>query len=249
LHRWQDVSEPLRYTRLGESDDYVAAREALRSAEYELMQRRERVAELRRALPVGPAVEDYVFVEAGPSTDGVDVRLSELCPDPSRALVIYHLMFGKRQGDPCPMCTMWVDGFNGVAGHVAQRAELAVVAAAKIGELSAFARGRRWDRLRLLSAGVSTFKYDLGSEDEDGNQYPRVSVFNRDGDGVPATCTPDPRSTPRTSENVASTCSVRPGTSSTSRRRVGATGTPRLATELDDAICTGAPLDTRARAE
>jgi len=49
--------------------------------------------------------------------------------------------------------------------------------------LRAYARGRGWNRLRLLSAGSSTFKYDLGSEDKEGNQDSAISVFTRDSDG------------------------------------------------------------------
>jgi predicted dithiol-disulfide oxidoreductase (DUF899 family) len=168
------------YTRLDESDAYVVARDELRLAEAELTEHLERVAALRWALPRGAVVEDYEFVD----TDSNEVRLSELCAHPGRPLVVYHLMFGKRQTTPCPMCTMWVDGFNGVAEHVAQRAELAVVAAAGVVELQAHARRRGWGRLRLLSAGESTFKFDLGSEDADGNQEPRISVFARDGSGA-----------------------------------------------------------------
>ena len=36
--------------------------------------------------------------------------------------------------------------------------------------------------MRLLSAGESTFKYDLGSEDREGGQDSTVSVFTRDSD-------------------------------------------------------------------
>ena len=35
-----------------------------------------------------------------------------------------------------------------------------------------------------MSAGDSTFKYDLGSEDRDGGQDSTISVFTRDGDGA-----------------------------------------------------------------
>ena len=38
--------------------------------------------------------------------------------------------------------------------------------------------------MRLLSAGSSTFKYDLGSEDKEGNQDSAISVFTRDNDGT-----------------------------------------------------------------
>ena len=42
----------------------------------------------------------------------------------------------------------------------------------------------RWDRARLLSAGASTFKYDLNSEDDEGNQDSTLSVFTADRDGI-----------------------------------------------------------------
>ena len=82
------------------------------------------------------------------------------------------------------MCTAWLDGANGVAHHLAQNLDFAVVAAADLPTLRAYARERGWDRLRLLSAGNSTFKYDLGSEDRDGDQDSTISVFTRDAQGA-----------------------------------------------------------------
>ena len=179
----------MRPTNLtGESAEHVSAREELRLAEIELMRHRERVADRRRRLPLGPVVDDYVF-EEGPADLHSDdapvqaVRLSELFTRPGRDLVVYHFMYGKQQTQPCSMCTMWIDGFNGIAHHVAQNVDLAIVAAADLPALRAHARDRQWGNLRLLSAGSSTFKYDLGSEDAEGNQDSTVSVFTRDDDG------------------------------------------------------------------
>jgi predicted dithiol-disulfide oxidoreductase (DUF899 family) len=177
-------------TRLQESPEYLDRRDELRRAEIDLMRHRERVASLRRQLPQGSPVDDYVFHE-GPRDlhDGdapvTAVPLSELFTSPDRALVIYHLMYGKAQATACPMCTMWIDGFNAVAGHLAQNADFAVAAAADVGPLRAHARNRGWDRLRLLSCEDSTFKHDLGSEDDDGNQDATVSVFTLDSNGSP----------------------------------------------------------------
>ncbi len=177
-------------TRLTESPEYAARREELRQAEIELMRHREEVAALRRQLPPGAAVTDYAFRE-GPRQlqDGDDpvsqVRLSELFSSAGRPLVIYHLMYGKAQSAPCPMCTMWIDGFNGVARHLAPNVDFAVAAAADVVPLRAHARARGWDRLRLLSCADSSFKYDLGSEDADGGQDSTVSVFTLDPDGSP----------------------------------------------------------------
>jgi predicted dithiol-disulfide oxidoreductase (DUF899 family) len=79
---------------------------------------------------------------------------------------------------------MWIDGYNGVARHLAQNVEFAVAAAADPVELRAFARTRGWNGLRLLSCGESTFKLDLASEDAEGNQDSTLSVFTRDPDGT-----------------------------------------------------------------
>ncbi len=184
------IDGTFRQTNLtNESSEYLAAREELRRAEIELMRQRERVAELRRGLPKGATIQDYEFLEGPAALDAGDepvnkIRLSELFTAPDRSLVIYHFMFGKKQVKACPMCTAWIDGYNGVAHHLAQNVDFAIVAAADASTLRAFARDRGWDRLRLLSAGESTFKYDLGSEDSEGHQDSTVSVFTRDGDGT-----------------------------------------------------------------
>ncbi|HEV8370568.1 MAG TPA: DUF899 family protein [Pyrinomonadaceae bacterium] len=179
-----------RQTNLpNESADYLSKREELRKAEIELMRQRERVAELRRSLPQGAIVLDYEFLEGPASLAGGDepvtkVRLSELFTTPDRSLVIYHFMFGKKQTNPCPMCTAWIDAFNGVAHHLAQNVDLAIVAAADPSTLRTHARNRGWDKLRLLSGGKSNFKYDLGSEDREGHQDSTISVFTREDDGT-----------------------------------------------------------------
>lgn len=184
------VDGTYRQTNLtNESPEYLARREELRLAEIELMLRRERVAELRRNLPPGAALQDYVFEEGPHDLNAGDaparsLRLSELFTRPDRSLLIYHFMFGKKQTKACPMCTAWLDGANGIAHHLAQNLDFAVVAAADLPTLRAFARERGWDKLRLLSAGDNTFKYDFGSEDRDGAQDSTVSVFTRDTQGT-----------------------------------------------------------------
>ena len=181
----------IRHTRLAnESHEYLRKREELRLAEIELLQQSERVAALRRALPQGTPVQDYEFLEGPEDLDAGDepvrrVKLSDLFSRPTnRPLVIYHFMYGKRQTLPCPMCTMMIDGFNGVASHLAQRLDFAIVAAAEPRLLRAHARARGWRNLRLVSAGDSTFKYDLRSEDAEGRQDSATSVFMIDRDGT-----------------------------------------------------------------
>ncbi len=159
------VDGTFRQTNLtNESREYLAKRDELRLAEIELMLQRERVAELRRHLPQGAAIQDYQF-EEGPrdlnagDAPALTVRLSELFTQPNRSA-------------------------NGVAHHLAQNLDFAVVAAADLPALRAHARARGWDKLRLLSSGNCTFKYDLGSENAEGQQDSAISVFTRDGDGT-----------------------------------------------------------------
>jgi len=78
---------------------------------------------------------------------------------------------------------MFIDGWNGVAHHLAQNMDVAIAAAADLKALRAYARERNWDNLRLLSCGDNTFKYDMGSEDREGNQDSTVSVFAKETDG------------------------------------------------------------------
>ncbi len=172
----------MEVTRLeNESPAYRSAREKLLQAEVELMQQRERVAELRRELPESTPVEDYVFEDGS----GNRVKLSESFTSPDRTLILYHFMYGKAQTEACPMCTMWADGWDGAAPHIAQRVDFAVVAGADIEGFTKFASSRGWHNLKLLAAADgSTFKSDLGSEGEDGSQWPKISVF-RLQDGKP----------------------------------------------------------------
>jgi predicted dithiol-disulfide oxidoreductase (DUF899 family) len=179
----------VQQTRLEESADYSAQREELRQAEVELMRQREKVAALRRTLPQGAAVEDYEFLEGPRDLKDGDTpirrtRLSELFSAPDRALVVQHVMYGKRQTSPCPMCTLWVDGLNGVAPHIERNVDFVLASAAEPAALRSHARARGWDNVRLLSCGDSAFQYDLSAEDEEGHQNSTFSVFTLDSDGT-----------------------------------------------------------------
>jgi len=82
------------------------------------------------------------------------------------------------------LCTMWIDGYNGVVQHIAQNINFAIVAAAEPIALREYAHERGWHNLRLLSAGDSTFKYDLGGENPDGGQDSSLNVFTKDAGGT-----------------------------------------------------------------
>ena len=168
-----------------ESPTYAAKRDALLQAEIALRDQREAVAAMRRALPIDTEIEDYAFQHAGGRGEacepGQQVHLSELVGNDGKALVIYQLMFGGAQKNLCPMCALWIDGYNGIAKHLHQVANVAVIAEAEVAALGEVASERGWSGLRFLSSAGTTFKRDFGFENDNKDQFPGVSVFVRQG--------------------------------------------------------------------
>jgi predicted dithiol-disulfide oxidoreductase (DUF899 family) len=178
------------YVFSGESAAYAEKRQELLAAETSLRDQVERVAQLRRALPLGMAAPDYIFRE-GPAdlsrNDPAgfrDVKLSELFENGYDELIVVHLMFAANDDVPCVMCSMWADGYNAIAPHIRQRANFVVVAKKEIGALRDWARRRGWNRIRLLSSHDNTFNRDFGAEHADGSQNSGLSVFTRDASGA-----------------------------------------------------------------
>ncbi len=162
---------------------YKTQRESLRQAEIALTQQREKVAAMRRELASdSPVPEDYVFTEAASGSER-EVRLSELFEPGNDTLLVFHYMWKPSDQNPCPMCTMWTDGYNAVAPHVSRNAAMVVVAKQDAARMSDFADGRGWSNLRTVSSGGTSFNADFGMEDADGNQIPGVSVFVKDSNG------------------------------------------------------------------
>jgi predicted dithiol-disulfide oxidoreductase (DUF899 family) len=164
----------------GETPSYRAARDELLGAERELREHVERVAAMRRKLPMGaPVPTDYVFEgESGP------VKLSELFAPGRDTLVLYSYMFGPAMKAACPMCTCFLDGLEGQAPHLTQRLSLAVVARSPLARVRDFARSRGWKNLRLLSSAENTFNSDYHGEDAEGAQNTIIHVFVKRPDGV-----------------------------------------------------------------
>lgn len=163
----------------GESEEYRAARDALRDEEVALRNQIERVAELRRALPRGGIADDYQFTDSQGA-----VNLGQLFTPGTRSLLLYSYMYAPDDPAPCPMCTSFLDTLNASAAHIAQRVSLAVVAQAPPQALAKVASDRGWQKLRLVSAGGTTYQRDYLGEDEAGNQRPMMNVFVNDDDGI-----------------------------------------------------------------
>jgi predicted dithiol-disulfide oxidoreductase (DUF899 family) len=172
----------------GESASYRRARNYLLQAEIDLRRQVEKVAVLRRRLPVGGVVPtDYVFEQGAPdlsdTTMSHHVKLSELL-DRDTSLVIYSFMYGPAMEHPCPSCTSMLDSLNGAAPHAMQRVNLVVVAKSPIQRIRDFARTRAWRHLRLLSSAENSYNRDYHGEDENGAQMPNLNVFARRGDRI-----------------------------------------------------------------
>ena len=162
-----------------ESADYRAARTALLAEEIELRRHIERVAEMRRALPPGGAVTgDYRFDSAhGP------VGLADMFGD-KQTLVTYSWMFGPERERPCPMCTNFLAGLNGIAPDLEQNVAVAVIARSPVDRMAEFARERGWRHLTYYSDPTGAYSRDYHAFIDDKEDIPALNVFTRKGGTV-----------------------------------------------------------------
>jgi predicted dithiol-disulfide oxidoreductase (DUF899 family) len=167
----------------GESAQYRAGRDRLLDKEVELRRATEAVAAARRTLPPGGAVpENYLFVGQGPGGAPAEVSFSELFEAEKDTLFLYNMMFPRALDEdlPCPSCTQFLDSFDGVVEHAAQRINVAVVVKTTLPRAVAHADTRGWRHLRLLSSADNTYNRDYHGETEDGSQQlPMLNVFHR----------------------------------------------------------------------
>jgi len=175
----QEISFP------GESAAYRSARGVLLEAERALRRQVEEVAAMRRALPPGGLLqENYQLQLAAPRGCESTVHLSDLFADGKDTLLVYGFMFTGGDNAPCPMCSAFLDSFDGAARHLQQRINVAVIAKATPAELSDWAASRGWQNLNLLSSGGTTFNRDYLAETDAGDQLPMVNVFQKSGDDI-----------------------------------------------------------------
>ncbi|OAL54137.1 DUF899-domain-containing protein [Pyrenochaeta sp. DS3sAY3a] len=179
------------------SPSYITARRALLEKEYALLQQVEAVAAERRALDSGPVLPPYTFTEGCQDLNSTlppkETSLLDILAQNEHAhttLVVYHMMMGEEDKVACSSCSMFLDGLNGVAKHLAQRVVLLVVAKAPIAAIRAYARKHGWNDLRFLSSLDNTFNKDMGVEKppwiQGGTvaQSPGLSVFRLEDGGA-----------------------------------------------------------------
>lgn len=142
-------------------------RNEIEGLEKELLEKSGKLAELRRQAP-REEVQDYSLTDH----NGNLVKLSELFGDKDDLIVIHNM------GKSCPYCTLWADGFNGMAHHFEDRAGFAMVSPDDHQTQREFAESRGW-KFKMLSAKESKFTWDLGFQTE---KYimPGFSTFKKE---------------------------------------------------------------------
>jgi predicted dithiol-disulfide oxidoreductase (DUF899 family) len=149
----------------------VTATPEIESIEKQIYALKEELAKLRRAQPRLP-VSDYVFK----NHDGGEVALSDLFGGKDDLIVVHNM------GTGCVYCTLWADGLNAMTEHLENRAGFVVNSPDSVDTQKAFKASRNW-RFKMISSEGSTFNQDMGFASEEGEPWPGVTTFHREGDG------------------------------------------------------------------
>jgi len=155
-----------------ENAAYRKARNALLNEEIELRRHIERVAAQRRALPEGGRIpKDFELMgEEGPT------RFSNLFGN-RETLLVYSMMYGPQRKAPCPMCTSFLNSWNGTAINLREKVALAVTGRSPIERLAEYKRQRGFAHLPFVSDGAGEYtRTYVNPEDAD---VPGFSVFTR----------------------------------------------------------------------
>ena len=163
----------------GDSAQYRKARTALLAEEIELRRHIARVAEQRRALPLGGEAGKYEFLDE----NGKTVSLADMF-GAHDTLVTYFWMYGPQRERPCPMCTSLIGSLDTPARDLHQRVGMAVIGRSPVARQLAFARERGWTNLNFYQCVGDDFAKDYRGLAEDGSENPALDVWVRRGSKV-----------------------------------------------------------------
>ena len=96
-------------------------------------------------------------------------------------LVTYFWMYGPQRQRPCPMCTNWLGAVNGNAADIKQRVALKILGRSEVERQYAFAQQRGWRDLNFVQTVGDDYAKDLGVLTPQGDEYPALVVYRRDG--------------------------------------------------------------------
>ena len=136
----------------------------------QIMELRKQIAALQKVLPKH-SVNDYTFT----TLEG-EVKLSTLFGDHDNLFMVHNM------GISCNYCMLWSDGFNGVAGHLQNRAAF-VISSPDSPDVQQQHKSERGWQFPMVSVENNTFAGDMGFHSDDG-YMPGVSVFKREGKKV-----------------------------------------------------------------
>ena len=144
------ASDPPSYTPLHAGTPTTNIEEEIEALEKEVLSAKARLTEARRK-KTPQEVVDYDLK----TPDGDSVKLSELFGDKPDLIVIHNM------GTSCRHCTLWADGFIGLAPHLSDRAAFVLSSPNKPEVLKKFAEGRGWTYPTVSTHG-SEFTRDMG---------------------------------------------------------------------------------------
>jgi predicted dithiol-disulfide oxidoreductase (DUF899 family) len=184
--------------------EWIAERKALLAKEKEFNRLRDELSARRRDLPWERVTKKYVF--DGPR----GAETLEQLFDGRSQLVVYHAMFDPKtvtdktpytKDAPCKACSFWMDNFERVVVHLAQR-DVTLIAASRapMEKLEAYKKRMDWT-FKWISVGDGDFNRDYGvtlTAEEIANgqgeynyartgipiaELPGISVFYKDAAG------------------------------------------------------------------
>jgi predicted dithiol-disulfide oxidoreductase (DUF899 family) len=140
---------------IGTRERWLSARRELLEREKELTRRSDELARERQALPWVRVDQAYSFeTSAGPKS------LAELFDGRSQ-LLVYHLMFGPEDSEPCIGCSFTADNLDGAVFHLAHHdVTFVAVSRAPFENLDAYRRRSGWS-FPWVSALGSDFNLDF----------------------------------------------------------------------------------------
>jgi predicted dithiol-disulfide oxidoreductase (DUF899 family) len=176
-------------TRTGTREEWLAARLELLKAEKDLTRRSDELARERQELPWVKIDKDYRF-----ETDDGKASLADLFRGRSQ-LLVYHFMFGPDYKAGCPACSAIVDGFNGIAVHLANHdVMLWAVSRAPLPKLQEYKRRMGWT-FPWASSVDGDFNYDFSASFTEEEQREKGIEYNYQHEGplaeIPSRSTPD----------------------------------------------------------
>lgn len=150
---------------------YGSKQEQLKQLQDQVTELRKKIVSVRKSQEP-EKVKNYELI----SKEGEKTKLASLFGDKKELFVIHNM------GKKCAYCTLWADGFNGLLGHLENRAGFVVSSPDSPETQREFAQSRGW-KFRMVSTAGSSFTKDLGYENDKGHR-PGVSVFIKSGDEI-----------------------------------------------------------------